>query len=165
MKKSKFWFDNEKKVLKKLGYTPCPLSGAGEMYKEDGYNDYSLCQLKSTEKDSYSLKLLDVQKLEYNSMVSKKIPVFIIEFLNESTWICIRPEDIDNYIKGYSGQEVNITSLSEVVPLEKKKPLKSKPEPPEETIKDDLDKMFEERSKRKEKEAIRKEYKDKWIKK
>ena len=43
---AKWWRDNEKKVLKKLGFTPTPLSGASDLYKEDGYTEHVLCQLK-----------------------------------------------------------------------------------------------------------------------
>ena len=44
----KDWFDREKKVMEKLGLRPQPQSGAG-WRKEDGENDYVLCQLKSTD--------------------------------------------------------------------------------------------------------------------
>ena len=45
----KFYFRNEKEVLKSLGLTPTPQSGAGWVAKEDGENEIILAQLKSTD--------------------------------------------------------------------------------------------------------------------
>lgn len=149
----KFWFANEKKVLKKLGFTPCPLSGAGELFKEDGYTDHALCQLKSTAKESYKLNLLDIQKLENNARIANKMPVFIIEFLGESTWICLKPEDIEKYAKSMAGEEV-IIKYTEFEEREEKTDIKIIPcnrLEIEEVVKDETEDMFEKRKERKNK--------------
>jgi hypothetical protein len=95
----KFWFDNEKKVMKKLGLEPTKRSGSGWVEKEDGQNEYILAQLKTTEKESYKLNKIDVQTLLCNASVAHKIPIFIIEFLNDFTLIAIQPNDIKEVAK------------------------------------------------------------------
>ena len=55
MHKAKFWFKNEKRVMKRLGFEPVPGSGSGGVNKEDGENEFALAQLKATEADSYRL--------------------------------------------------------------------------------------------------------------
>ena len=92
--RNKFWYQNEKRVMKKLGFNPQPGSGSGWIYKEDGENEVAICQLKSTEKNSFKFELVDLNKLIYHANISNKIPMFIIEFLNKQTWLCIRPEDL-----------------------------------------------------------------------
>lgn len=77
----KFYFRNEKELLSRLGLTPAPQSGAGDVVKEDGENERIMVQLKSTDSDSYRLQMLDVKKLEYHAEVSHKVPVFLIQFL------------------------------------------------------------------------------------
>ena len=77
----KFYFQNEKELLSRLGLTPAPQSGAGDVVKEDGENERIMVQLKSTDSDSYRLQMLDVKKLEYHAEVSHKVPVFLIQFL------------------------------------------------------------------------------------
>ena len=57
------------------------MSGAGWIVKEDGENEVAMVQLKSTDSSSYRLDLLDMKKLEYHADVSKKLPVFLIQFL------------------------------------------------------------------------------------
>ena len=95
MKKAKFWFKNEKEVMKKLGFEPVKGSGSGWIHKEDGESEYALAQLKSTEAESYKLNYLDIQKLEYHASVSHKVPVFIVEFLNRGTYIMANVNDLD----------------------------------------------------------------------
>ena len=52
MRKQKFWFKNEKRVMKRLGFEPVPGSCSGWVNKEDGENEFALAQLKSTDADS-----------------------------------------------------------------------------------------------------------------
>ena len=52
MHKSKFWFRNEKDVMKRLGLNSVPGSGSDWIHKEDGESDTVMVQLKSTEADS-----------------------------------------------------------------------------------------------------------------
>lgn len=79
----KFYSSNEKKTLKALGLTPAPMSGAGWVTKEDGENEVAMVQLKSTDASSYRLDMLDMKKLEYHAMVSKKVPVFLVQFIQQ----------------------------------------------------------------------------------
>ena len=95
---SKFYFKNEKEVAKLLGLKPIPGSGSGWISKEDMESDKILAQLKSTDKDSYTLHLLDIKKLEYNSTVSHKIPVFLIQFLHEERIYGLVPIEVLNTI-------------------------------------------------------------------
>jgi hypothetical protein len=71
--------------MRDLGLVPTKGSGGGWVEKEDGQNDHIMAQLKSTDKESYKLKKIDLERLEYNAMVAKKVPVFIIQFLQDDT--------------------------------------------------------------------------------
>jgi hypothetical protein len=91
----KWYFKNEKEVMKDIGLTPAKGSGSGWVEKEDGENDYIIAQLKSTDKESYRINQLDIEKLEYHATVSNKIPLFIIQFLNkDSRYALVALEDI-----------------------------------------------------------------------
>lgn len=92
----KFYSKNEKETLRKLGFEPSPMSGAGWIIKEDGENDLSIVQLKSTDNSSYTLNLLDMKKLEYHADVSNKLPIFIVQFLKANKMYAI--VSIDNII-------------------------------------------------------------------
>jgi hypothetical protein len=81
----KWYLKNEAEVMTDLGLTPTKGSGGGWIEKEDGQNDHIIAQLKSTDKESYKLKKLDLERLEYNASVSRKVPVFIIQFLQDDT--------------------------------------------------------------------------------
>ena len=79
----KFYFRNEKETLSKLGLKPAPGSGSGWIVKEDGENDIAMVQLKSTDSSSYRLDMLDMKKLEYHASVSRKLPIFLVQFLKQ----------------------------------------------------------------------------------
>lgn len=119
----RYWSKNEKKVMRKLGLSPVPLSGAGEVYKEDGENDYILCQLKSTEGDSATFKLLDVEKLIYHADVVNKIPVFVIEFIGGPMMIATVPEELGNISK-YLNEGLFEKKQVEVFEIPKQKKVK-----------------------------------------
>ena len=117
----KFYYKNEKQTLKSLGLKQVPGSGNGWVHKEDGENEYVLAQLKSTDAKSISLKLLDIEKLEYHANVSHKIPVFIVQFLKSNdVFRLARPLDMPalaEYIKtGIC--EKNIKTEIELIDLE-----------------------------------------------
>lgn len=95
---NKFWFKNEKEVMEKLGLEPVPGSGSG-VRKEDGENDYILCQLKSTSAESISIKKIDVEKLYYHADQIGKIPLFVIQFLNGPLLIASPPDELKNLSK------------------------------------------------------------------
>ncbi len=92
-RKGKFYSKNEKEVMKGLGLTPAPASGAGWIVKEDGENELSMVQLKSTDSTRYTLDMLDMKKLEYHAQVSNKIPIFLVQFLQEDRMYAIVPVD------------------------------------------------------------------------
>lgn len=79
----KFYYKNEAKVLKELGFTPAPGSGNGWVVKEDGYNEHAMVQLKSTDAASYRISLFDIKQLEYHAKVEHKLPIFLVQFLKE----------------------------------------------------------------------------------
>lgn len=96
----KFYFKNEKALMKELGLNSVPGSGNG-IIKEDGQNEYIIAQLKSTDAASISIKQTDVNVLFYNAIITHKIPIFINQFLDGQTLISMRLEDIPdvaNYI-------------------------------------------------------------------
>ena len=80
----KFYYKNEAKVLRELGFTPAPGSGNGWVVKEDGYNEHAMVQLKSTDAASYRLTLFDMKQLEYHAGVEHKLPIFLVQFLKEN---------------------------------------------------------------------------------
>lgn len=94
---TKFYRKNEEEVMKAIGLNPTKNSGAGWIEKEDGQNDYLICQLKSTDARSISVKQEDIRILEKNARVSHKIPIFAIQFLNTGeVWLMAKPEDFSS---------------------------------------------------------------------
>ena len=114
MRKAKFWFKNEKEVMRSLGFEPVKGSGSGWIHKEDGESEFALAQLKSTEAESYKLSYLDVQKLEYHASVSHKVPMFIIEFLNRGTYVLVNANDFSKLKNICFGLEEKIKESSVV---------------------------------------------------
>ena len=107
MKDQRFYRRREKKVMKDLGLQPQPLSGAGWMAKEDGQNEIYLAQLKSTQAASYSIKVADIQELVKNSLMTGKIPVFVIDFLEyDLKLLCFRESDIIKLSQGENNQDL-----------------------------------------------------------
>lgn len=91
----KFYYQNEREVLERLGLRQVPGSGNGWVQKEDGESDDILCQLKSTDAQSIRVQKLDIEKLEYHAMVSHRLPVFAINFLSDnSTYLLVSPESL-----------------------------------------------------------------------
>lgn len=86
--------------MKKLGFEPVPGSGSGWINKEDGESEWFIAQLKSTDKNSFTIKREDIDKLEYHAMVSHKIPIFVNEFLGDGEiYLTINLKDLDDGIK------------------------------------------------------------------
>ena len=93
----KFYRKNEQEVMKSLGLKPTKNSGSGFVEKEDGQNDYVICQLKSTDAQSIKVNQKDIRTLEKNAMIEHKIPLFAIQFLNTGeVWLMIKPEDLQD---------------------------------------------------------------------
>ena len=95
-KRSTKWYrKNEAEVMKRLGFKPTKNSGAGWVEKEDGQSEQCICQLKSTDKQSISIKQNDIHILEQNAAIAHKLPVFALQFLNTGeVWVMIKPEDL-----------------------------------------------------------------------
>lgn len=95
MKRSgKFYRKNEKEVMESLGLKATKNSGSGWIEKEDGQNDYLVCQLKSTDAQSIKINQKDIRILEYNASTIHKVPIFAIQFLNTGeVWLMAKPED------------------------------------------------------------------------
>ena len=100
---TKFYRKNEEEVMTALGLKPTKNSGSGWIEKEDGQNDYIICQLKSTDAQSIRVNQKDIRILERNASVEHKIPMFAIQFLNTGeVWLMAKPEDftsISQYIE------------------------------------------------------------------
>lgn len=102
----KFYRKNEREVMKILGFEPTPNSGSGWIVKEDGQNENAICQLKSTDANSIKIDKKDIEVLEYNALVSHKIPVFAIQFLNTNeVFLLVRPEHIKDTITVIKGEK------------------------------------------------------------
>ena len=92
---SRFWFKNEKEVLRSLGLTPTKGSGSGQVEKEDGYNDDVLLQLKSTAARQITVHKKDVDDLVLHASVEHRAPVFAVNFIEDgSVWLMVRPQDV-----------------------------------------------------------------------
>lgn len=84
-----------------LGLVPTKNSGSGWIEKGDGQNENVICELKSTDADSYRLNLLDLQKIQHHANVSHKVPVFAVQFIKaEEVYLIVKPEDLQDLAKG-----------------------------------------------------------------
>lgn len=104
MKRSgKFYRRNEEDVMRRLGLEPTKNSGSGWIEKEDGQSEEIICQLKSTDANSISIKKQDLDILQYNASVVHKLPVFAIQFLQtDEVFLVMTPDtlqDIAKYLK------------------------------------------------------------------
>lgn len=120
----KFYSRNEKETLRKLGLTPAPLSGAGWIQKEDGENETTLVQLKSTDSSSYRIQMQDIKELEYHAQVSHKVPIFLIQFLKQDKIYAV--VDIQYLTEAYKAIELdevpeNIVLETKPVQVERKR--------------------------------------------
>lgn len=97
---TKFYRKNEAEVMKRIGLNPTKNSGAGWVEKCDGENELFICELKSTDKESYTLKQKTLQELEYHACVAHKMPVFALQFLNrDEIWLAIKEENFKEFIE------------------------------------------------------------------
>lgn len=91
---TRFYRKNEAEVMRSLGMRETKNSGSGWIEKEDGQNDYVICQLKSTDAQSIKVNQSDIRTLEKNAMIAHKLPLFAIQFLNTGEiWLMAKPED------------------------------------------------------------------------
>lgn len=97
---TKFYRKNEYEVMERLGLNSTKNSGAGWVEKCDGQNELFICELKSTDKESYGLKQKTLQELEYHASVCHKIPIFALQFLNkDEIWIAIKEDEFKEYME------------------------------------------------------------------
>lgn len=98
-KRSTKWYrKNEAEVMHRLGFNPTRNSGATWIEKGDGQSDHCLCELKSTDKESYSLKQTTLHVLEAQALESHKLPVFALQFLNvDEVWLMVKETDIEAF--------------------------------------------------------------------
>lgn len=97
---TKFYRKNEAEVMKRLGFKPTKNSGAGWVEKCDGQSENFICELKSTDKESYTLKQKTLQELEYHACVAHKTPVFALQFLNrDEIWVAVKEEEFKEFIE------------------------------------------------------------------
>lgn len=113
---TKFYRKNEAEIMKRLGLYPTRNSGAGWIEKCDGQNELFICELKSTDKESYTLKQKTLQELEYHACVAHKTPVFALQFLNrDEIWVAITEEEFKEYMKYKQEQKLKEIEEKEVV--------------------------------------------------
>lgn len=98
-KRSTKWYrKNEAEVMHRLGLKPTRNSGAGWIEKCDGESEHFLCELKSTDHESFSIKQSVLHVLEHHALEAHKIPLFAFQFINrDEVWIAIKEEDIQAY--------------------------------------------------------------------
>lgn len=112
---TKFYRKNEREVMEALGLRPTKNSGSGWIEKEDGDNDYLICQLKSTDAQSIKVNQKDLRILERNANVSHKVPVFAIQFLNTNeVWLMAKPEDLPDVAEYINTGEVSSNGFEEL---------------------------------------------------
>ena len=113
MKRSgKFYRRNEEDVMRRLGLEPTKNSGSGWIEKEDGQSENVICQLKSTDAQSISIKKKDLDVLQYNASVVHKLPVFAIQFLQtDEVFLVMSPEVLEDVAKYLKTGEMPTTAI------------------------------------------------------
>ena len=95
---TKFYRKNEAEVMHRLGFKPTRNSGATWIEKCDGQSDYCICELKSTDNSSFTVKQEYLHTLESHAIESHKLPVFAFQFLNtDEVWLSIKESDIEAF--------------------------------------------------------------------
>jgi len=106
-KRSTKWYrKNEAEVMKRIGFKPTRNSGATWIEKCDGQSDHCICELKSTDNSSFTVKQEYLHTLESHAIESHKLPIFAFQFLNTGeVWLSIKESDIEAF-KGLIRQSV-----------------------------------------------------------
>lgn len=164
---TRFYRRNEERVMKELGFEPTINSGAGWIAKEDGENEVALCQLKSTDSQSISIKKVDLHALENHSAMSHKVPVFAIQFLDTGeVWCMIKSENLKEYMESIKENHVKTNEKSfdffekSVDTKEKKSYNDNRNREQAEKAREEREKYYKEREQ--EKEEIKRRSKRKW---
>lgn len=110
-RKTKWYRKNEAEVMHRLGFKSTRNSGATWIDKGDGQNEHCICELKSTDKESYRLEQTTLHTLEAHAIESHKLPVFALQFLNvDEVWIAVKETDIEAF-----KQLVMVSVLEELI--------------------------------------------------
>jgi hypothetical protein len=98
-KRSTKWYrKNEAEVMKRIGFKPTRNSGATWIEKCDGQSDHCICELKSTDNSSFTVKQEYLHTLESHAIEAHKLPVFAFQFLNtDEVWLSIKESDIEAF--------------------------------------------------------------------
>lgn len=108
---TKWYRKNEAEVMYRLGFKPTRNSGATWIDKGDGQNEHCICELKSTDKESYRLEQTTLHTLEAHAIESHKLPVFALQFLNVyEVWLAVKETDIEAF-----KQLVRVSVLEELI--------------------------------------------------
>lgn len=103
---TKFYRKNESEVMKRIGFKPTRNSGATWIEKCDGQSGHCICELKSTDNSSFTVKQEYLHTLEAHAIETHKLPVFAFQFLNtDEVWLSIKESDIEAF-KGLIRQSV-----------------------------------------------------------
>lgn len=95
---TKWYRKNEAEVMHRLGFKPTRNSGATWIDKADGQNDHCICELKSTDKASFTVKQEYLHTLEANAIEAHKLPVFAFQFINrDEVWLAVKESDIEAF--------------------------------------------------------------------
>lgn len=95
---TKFYRKNEAEVMRRLGFKPTRNSGATWIEKCDGQSDHCICELKSTDNSSFTVKQEYLHTLESHAIEAHKLPVFAFQFLNtDEVWLSIKESDIEAF--------------------------------------------------------------------
>lgn len=150
-KRSTKWYrKNEAEVMHRLGFKPTRNSGATWIEKCDGQSDHCICELKSTDNSSFTVKQEYLHTLESHAIEAHKLPVFAFQFLNtDEVWLSVKESDIEAF-KGLISQFV-LEELKEIITSKKpqSKEEKNNYEFFIKSIDKALDKMYDKGEKRK----------------
>ena len=95
---TKWYRKNEAEIMHRLGFKPTRNSGATWIDKGDGQNEHCICELKSTDKESYRLEQTTLHTLEANAIEAHKLPVFALQFINvDEVWVSVKETDIEAF--------------------------------------------------------------------
>lgn len=104
---TKWYRKNEVEVMHRLGFEPTRNSGATWIDKGDGQNEHCLCELKSTDHESFSIKQSVLHQLEAQAIEAHKLPVFAFQFINtDEVWVAIKESDIAAFKALIQGKEI-----------------------------------------------------------
>lgn len=95
---TKFYRKNEAEVMHRLGFKPTRNSGATWIEKCDGQSDHCICELKSTDNSSFTVRQEYLHTLESHAIEAHKLPVFAFQFLNtDEVWLSVKESDIEAF--------------------------------------------------------------------